>query len=276
MNRRSGDRRGSDLSPAEQIAMLRAAFSAVLPWSWVEPDPTLNGYTVDGVSGKVASLVDLVAAGTGIRAITANHAFVQATGANQVPIPSPSGPLRSRYAGLFSGGQWYDSNSTGAAWKLAHDGSGFESFYVFVPRASAGINILLSEVQTAVQAGVAHYFHNTGAATLTIYNASGAAAYDSGAVAAGLVVGTGARLSMRHATASTPDAELLSGATVIASGAVAAPSAAAAANPARLGAAAVSGALPANMDLAHMSHFNRVLTADERAVVANYLATFGV
>lgn len=253
------------------ISSARAAFLSLGPYSWIEA----GSATIDGVTGKCGSMPDLVAAGTGIRAITANHAWTQSTGANQCAAPTPFSALNGRLAMSFAGGQYYTSSSTGAAWKFLHDGTGAESFYAFIYRSGGTTNLLQAGVNAATDKGISTYFSNTGQYGYIIYNGSGTPAYDTGAIAAGLSAGTAYKISLRHATASTPKAEVYRGSTQIASGSPTSPSSANASFPPVLG-ATITVSLFANMDFAFAAHFNRVLSSVERSVVSAYLATFGV
>jgi len=91
-------------------------------------------------TGKVTSYVDKVvaygSARPNARSYDPNHAFVQADPAKQVAtgfVPL----LGNREAGVFAGGQWYDSTLGPAPWKFGNDGSGFEALTVF----TSGTNV---------------------------------------------------------------------------------------------------------------------------------------
>lgn len=137
MNRRIGRRgaRGGSGGPS-----LDARILALSPWSWTGA----STYTVDGVSGKVASFPDKVQAGTGIRAVDASHALVQATSANQVAVPSVDATLNNRLSAVFDGNQIYSSSAAASAWRLMQDGTGSEWFLVLNRTDLSGTKYLIS------------------------------------------------------------------------------------------------------------------------------------
>lgn len=99
-----------------------AIINALGPYSYID----FTSVTTSG--GKVTALVDQVPAGTGIRAITASHTFAQADSAKQVVTPAADAKFGGALSGLFNATENYVSNSTVAAWKCAHDGTGWTCY----------------------------------------------------------------------------------------------------------------------------------------------------
>jgi hypothetical protein len=103
---------GGGVPLAQQIA-------ASLPYSWTNA----ANYTVDGVTGRVATQVELVAPGTGIRATVPGHAFAQTVLAQQVLIPVARPALNNQPAWAWAGAQVYVSNAPAAAWSFLNSGA---------------------------------------------------------------------------------------------------------------------------------------------------------
>jgi hypothetical protein len=112
----------------------------LLPFSFIEAD----NFTVDGVSGKVASFVDKVYPGTGVRAVVANHAFVQATSANQVVVPAQDSRFASRRSAIFTGAEYYDSQASASDWLFLHAGTGMTMLAVRSPTSMAAGAVILA------------------------------------------------------------------------------------------------------------------------------------
>lgn len=87
---------------------------------------TADFYAVDGVTGKVASIIDW---------LDPTHALVQATSANQVDVPTHDSALNGAKSFTFAGSQRYVSNRAASAWKYLHGDSNTPSttVAVFVP-----------------------------------------------------------------------------------------------------------------------------------------------
>lgn len=132
--RRLGRRNARQSVGLSAMARLDNTIHALVPYSWMRAD----SYTVDGVSGKVASFPDIVRPGTGIRAITAAHAFAQATSASQAVVPAAHSALGSRLAANFAAAPYYVSNSPASSWRAVHNGSGWTSFAVLDRTSVAG------------------------------------------------------------------------------------------------------------------------------------------
>lgn len=104
---------GGGLTKLEQLV------AASLPYSWTNA----ANYTVDGVTGRVGSQVELVAPGTGIRATVPGHAFTQTVLAQQVLIPVARPALNNQPAWAWAGAQVYVSNAPAAAWTFLNSGA---------------------------------------------------------------------------------------------------------------------------------------------------------
>lgn len=124
------------------------------PYSWTSADTC----SIDGVTGKVASFVDRVPSGTGIRATAPSHALVQTTGANQVALPAHNASMGGRLTCTFAGSEYYVSSAAASAWKYLNDGTGCDTFIVLVDDHGLGVpvNPLLST--TNYNGGVGYFF----------------------------------------------------------------------------------------------------------------------
>jgi hypothetical protein len=131
---------------------LESTILALQPYSFVESDY----YALDGISGKVSAFIDKVAAGTGIRAITANHAMVQATAANQCVQPAASASFGNRVVASAPAGSTveYFSNSTAAAWRLLHNGTGVTLYFCSKDNASGAGQYLANSYSAPQQCGL--------------------------------------------------------------------------------------------------------------------------
>lgn len=175
---------------------------ALAPYSFIEADT----YRVDPATGKVAAFVDKVAPGTGIRAITANHEFAQATSARQVAVPVPDSLFANKYTATFAS-QWYDSNSAATNWKFIHAGP-VEIFHVFSLTSLATIQSMLS---TTDDTGSGLDFYVLGGAgnniSARIYNATPTLIIN--VTTGALSTSTAYYADMTFDTSLTPDAEML-------------------------------------------------------------------
>lgn len=144
MTRRGCTRRfargaGQASNPANASRIL-----ALSPYSFIDSET----YAIDGVSGNVASWTDKVAAGTGIRAIDASHAYSQATSARQVAVPSASALFAGKVAASCTNA-YYESTAPASAWQCSNDGTGFTEYYVLAPSTVAAGNAYVSNTQVA-------------------------------------------------------------------------------------------------------------------------------
>jgi hypothetical protein len=201
MGRRNArNSRGGGGASGVTAAALEAIVRGYTPYSWIEAD------SVTPAATNVASMVDRVTAGTGIRAITANHALEQATGAQQVALPVASATLNNQLAFTFAGAQRYDSNSPASSWKM-HDGVGWEAFTWFVWPAAA----LMPMIATGSVGGLATqrsivwsaYDFGTPTVELRIGNATATPVCNSSVASAGA---TGANYTnFRYVEGATPE-----------------------------------------------------------------------
>ncbi len=131
---------GTDLgtfgeSPFSTIADVESYLARNL-FSWMRPDYYAQA------SGAVTAFIDKVAltaegaVAPNARSINASHAFMQASGGNQVPIPTTLAAANNKEVAEFSGAHWYDSSIALANWKI-HSGTGWEIWVVLVPTATA-------------------------------------------------------------------------------------------------------------------------------------------
>lgn len=128
---------------------LDALILGLSPYSFVESDY----YALDGISGKVSAFIDKVLPGTGIRAITANHAQAQANAANQCVAPAASTYFSNRPVADFNAAvEWYLSNAPASAWSGLHDGTGFTGYHVASQDTFVGAHVLCA-TYTGVGAG---------------------------------------------------------------------------------------------------------------------------
>lgn len=132
MNRRLaiGVRRGirtgvrtASLSLQTQVAAIINSYGTQAQRAWFRAD----GYTVDGVTGKVGAFVDR---------LDATHVFAQTTGTRQVAVPTADTSLANALSAAFSA-HWYDSNRPAASFRPYHDGTGCTVISVFVPSTVA-------------------------------------------------------------------------------------------------------------------------------------------
>ena len=64
------------------------------------------------------------------------HQLVQATPAQQVATPTADASFANKPSANFLGAQWYDSTLPETAWRFTLNGTGMESFVVFMPTAA--------------------------------------------------------------------------------------------------------------------------------------------
>lgn len=107
---------------------------------------TADRYTVDGVTGKVAALVDH---------LDATHLAVQATSANQVAIPTADSTMRGAKSLDFAGGQYYVSNRAASAFKYLH--TAYWAVAVLVPTGTAE-RIVCSTIRSGATTQIGSFF----------------------------------------------------------------------------------------------------------------------
>jgi hypothetical protein len=242
-----------------------AAVNALTPYSRAKA----NVYTVDGVTGKVATLPDCVQAGTGIRVAYPLHAFAQATPAAQVALPSAVAGLGNRLALPFALAQYYVSSALAGAWKAAHDGTGWTAVTVLSRTTVVGVQFVWSTFGPTGE---------TGSGVLTVggslftqtYNA---AANTVNAGGAGETAAATYNVS-KFATADSPDANLYRRtASIASSNATAGVSAGDPAGTMVIGSDRSGSGSFLNAQLAECIFFNRSLSAPDLSAVQSYLAT---
>lgn len=246
---------------------LARKISAMLPFSWISADT----FTVSGVSGKVASYPDIVTPGTGIRAVSADHVFAQATSANQNAVPVADAALRGQLSATFST-TFYDSSAPATNWKFIHSGAGYESFVVFVPTAFATNYLLFGTTATAANgilcfvADASGYQDQTyGAAGIISPAVAGAGVFSNG-------VGTYINSSYLEGGGSPEFVRRIRTAVVRTGDSSGAPSSSDSAYTLRVGAVPNVDTIPFVGRWATQLIFNRVLTSTERSVVQEYFA----
>jgi hypothetical protein len=134
---------------------------------------TFDRYNVDGVSGKLGSLIGWK---------DATHLLAQATSANQVAVPATHSDFAGRACGTFSGAEYYVSNKAASARNNAHNGTGEEWVLVFTPTTIGADHRPLATRTTgvtigttmALASGVPTMFVSNGAAIFMNFGGGGA------------------------------------------------------------------------------------------------------
>jgi hypothetical protein len=270
-NARSG-RGGGGGGFASLTLALESAVRSYLPYSWIEGDT----YTIDVATSKPGSFDEKVTAGTGIRAITASHALVQAVSAQQVAVPIASATLNNQLALTFAGAQRYRSNSTGAAWKFLHDGTGAEVFTWYVGPAVGTAQTLIASVSVAglsTNHGIMmSNFNVAGTETqeLRIGNGTGSPVNSNGA--SGGAAGTAEYANVRFLDGATPAEWMNIFKTSTVTSGNTTPSSSDAMIPLQVGADGANANSSTGVWGGYLI-WNRILTAVERANVRAYIAT---
>lgn len=197
---------GTDLGTFDDDATELAALELYLAqnlFSWMRP----------AVGQSVASFADRVAPGVGARAIDANHAFVQATPANQVAAIAKNALMANREVALFAGSQNYASTLAPASWKT-HDGTGWAQWFAYYPTSSA------LGVYTGNNGGTGapfmFWYQNGGTTAFDIENDTGSIASDPGHGA--LVTNTPTYRELTYIEGAAPEYSLYNKSVLIASG----------------------------------------------------------
>lgn len=227
--RRDGRSGGTDLFGAVKRIIDSTARSGFRPSIF-----TASYYTVDGVSGKVASWVDQ---------LDASHALTQSTSAAQVSVPAQDALFAGAAVASYAGAQYYDSNRAASAWIAQHDGVGCEQIHVLAnTQSTTGLAMVIagtSRASLATDVGTI-LFLNTAAGTDTMqYRIKNAVAniLDMTGANANLEPNIPVYVRAKYIEGGAPEASTLVKTTLL-SGAntSAAPSAAAASFTMRLGA----------------------------------------
>lgn len=265
---------GTEGGDAGELAALEFYLARVL-FSWIRADyRTLVDY--GGGDVRVSAFpdkVELPTAENGIapnaRSVDANHAFSQATQANQAPAPAPNAALLGQLASQFAS-DWYDSTLPAANWKFLHDGSGFESWHIHVTGAANSTTFAtfsLNPVNVGIHASYAASLSPPTVSTgMTIGEGDGSNSQLLGQRL--FTTGTAHCFNQIFATSRTPDMAVFDGAVSVVSGDAASPSSANPLATLRLG-ASTSGTFPADYAFADLMIANKV-DASLRAYAARY------
>lgn len=265
------DRRGGRTQNAK-VVPLATRFAALFTAGdiWFDAD----NYTVDGVSGKVASFVDYR---------DPTHVISQPNAAEQVAVPSTDASLNAKTSALFTSAERYLSNRAAAAWAFLHDGTGHDAFYVYVPTTAGAVNCIATTLDANAafpntQVGYAADTYTSGGQGQEMYVCNGTGGtkpvYDAGS---GQIrpLNVGTYQETFFSSTGSPQWGHLNKTVSAGSGSVAATLSSSAPNN-----ALVLGASPgvlSRMRWRAMYVFRRVLTAAEKNVVRQYIqATTGV
>jgi hypothetical protein len=265
------DLSGSSVDPTAPIL-------ALLPYSFAEADY----YSVDGVTGKVASYLDKVAAGTGIRAIVPSHAFAQSTSAKQCALPAADSNFNGALSAQFPAAPYYGSNALPAAWQFQHNGTGMDVFNVWMPLtiAAGSKAIECTSLAGGSTQSCIMFWNTANLATLMYGGAAGTtslATQNAGTLVANVPIYT-EQTYIEGGTAALPFEinRFIKSVSVQAQNSVAAPYLFDSDGTLTIGGTG-NGTLLANMAWCSRICFNRVLTAAERTIVRTYITTkYGV
>lgn len=162
-NRRSP--RGN--SGRSELARLESTLATSL-FTWPRPD------SHEASGGLVTSFVDRVAPGTGIRAITANHAYTQATDANKVGAIGTSALVAGRAIANCTGAQFYTSNAAAGTWSALNN-TPMTFRLVYVPRSLTGVQIPFATSNGTGQNNVTVFTNGSTAIGLSLTRNTGGA-----------------------------------------------------------------------------------------------------
>ena len=109
-------------------------------------------YTVDGVSGKVASWTERSLHPSGILSIDASHKMEQATSAQQCAIPTADSLFNGRVSAAFAD-QRYTSHASASAWRCLHDGTGCAVYNVLSYSNLTGAKYVLATTSGGTAVG---------------------------------------------------------------------------------------------------------------------------
>jgi hypothetical protein len=161
-------------------------------------------YTLDGVSGKVASFDERSTLATGIGS---SHKLTQATSAQQCAVPAALSTVRGRMAATFLD-QRYSSNAVVSTFTFMHDGpTGCTVYNMWQPDTVTGSDYLLTTAFSGTSRG---YATGRSSATAVLFIGNGTAScvnINGGTVAIGTPIYTRTRLD----AAQNPDADIFIG-----------------------------------------------------------------
>jgi hypothetical protein len=128
----------------------RSPFQSVLALAAGRPVFTADLYVVDGVSGKVRSIVDWN---------DATHVLDQSVGANQVAVPAPHADFGGARCFTFTGVERYQSNRVSTAWAYLHSGAGSTLVHTHTPLGVTGslVQAATTDGTTGTVRGVLYY-----------------------------------------------------------------------------------------------------------------------
>jgi hypothetical protein len=220
-------RRNAGAGPLSQSVL----FSRLQALAAGRPMFTMDNYTVDGGTGKVASFVDHNRPA---------HALVQATGANQVAVPAAHADFANALCGTFSGSEYYVSNDPASARVAAHNGVGEEWVLVCTPTTIGADHRPLATRTTGVSIGTTMALA-TGVPTMFVSN--GAAIFLNFGGGGALSVNVPTYMTISYVEGRAPDEAVIyrKGTSVATASSASVPSAADSAFPLALGATAAGG-----------------------------------
>ncbi len=224
-----------------------------------------SNYTVDGVSGKVASFVDRN---------DATHSLVQATSGNQVAIPTSNASFNNAPTASFvlSSVNYYVSNRALTAWRFLHNGAGCTVVWVGAKKAAVGNQALYGSINQSVSGGngpgVEVYTFDTSSNVRSYTGTNGGAVFN-GLVTGGLALSTPTYLVTTY---GSPNFAVYAKSTSAASGTQSiSPVATNPSSVLTLGAASSVGQLPSTQDWRALYVFARVLNSTQLATVGAYI-----
>ncbi len=236
--------------------------AALLPFSWARA----TNVTTSG--GFTTELLDLA---------HATNKFTQASAPLQAATPASQAAAGGQLCVSFTAAQKYGSNLPASSWSFLHSGSGMHVFHIAVPRTT-GTRVQLSTQAAgpaAASRGLALYCFATAGGTAAAVSSNGTAAlYDTQTILA--PVNAVVCREYFHSSAGSPQRGALKNGVLSDSGAeLNAPSASDPAGTLFIGGSV--GATSSYEDWAETIIFNRVLSAQDRAVVGAYtLSRYGI
>lgn len=226
---------------------------------------TADRYTVDGVSGKTAALIDH---------LDPTHALSQATSATQCALPAADALFRSQLSMTFAGAQYYDSNRSNEYWKFLHTGTGMTIATVYAPTTVTTVTAFASRIgggagcsMSRNATGPAYNFTVQSATQVVISSPAGTP-----------VLNTPVVQSANHSESASPKWEHRIGDVLINSGTTtnAVTTTASSSVPFRLGATGNASSLDSSRWVAILA-IPQVWSADERATFLSYIhAAYGI
>jgi hypothetical protein len=195
-----GTHLGRDMTPANELATLEAYLARNL-FAWFEPDDvTESGGKTTSFLDKVA-LVSEGAVAPNARSVDSAHALTQSDPLLQVNPVTQSALISNRFVATFTAAQRYSSTIAAANWQFANDGSGYECWFVLVPKTAAETRFFFG---TTASTSPGHFAWQANTVVQCAITNSGAYCV-SPTTAGTLTIDVPTYLNFRHSTASTPD-----------------------------------------------------------------------